>query len=268
MAEVVDAEDFKREATLVEGEEYGNLEETAESPEVSAPEPEEDLPEKYRGKSPAEIARMHQELEKRLGQQSEEVGQLRTAFDEYIKTAVSKQATPAPEVPEVDETDFWTDPRTATQRMIESSPEMQQLRAVAAEMKKSQSLASLQAAHPDMKEVLSDPGFKEWVGKSQIRKQLYHMADQQYDFDAANELLSTYKERKGVVQQTKQVEAVAQKNEIKKASTGSVRTNPNGTSTKKVYRRTDIIELMKTNPKRYNDLLPEIMKAYQEGRVK
>ena len=58
------------------------------------------------------------------------------------------------------------------------------------------------------------------------------------------------------------------KQEIKKASTGTARSNPEGTSAKKVYRRRDIIELMNTDPKRYESLMPEIMKAYAEGRVK
>ena len=36
----------------------------------------------------------------------------------------------------------------------------------------------------------------------------------------------------------------------------------------KVYRRADIIKLMKTDPERYNALSDEILKAYAEGRVK
>ena len=71
-----------------------------------------------------------------------------------------------------------------------------------------------------------------------------------------------------VVQQTAVVEKQSRKNEVKKASTGMARSNPEGASPKKVYRRRDIIELMNSDPKRYEALMPEIMKAYAEGRVK
>ena len=84
MANIVDAEDFVRKATVVEdGEEtteFASLAEEAEAeaeapaeeaPEVEEAPTEDDLPEKYQGKSTAEIARMQNE--KRLGQQSQEV---------------------------------------------------------------------------------------------------------------------------------------------------------------------------------------------------
>jgi len=280
MANIVDAEDFVKKATVVSDEpeaieEYATLaEEEAEAPPAEeAPEVVEeesdadDLPEKYAGKSTAEIARMHQELEKRLGQQSQEVGELRRHFDEYVQTSISAQQSSAPEAP-VEEVDFFADPAAAVAQAIENHPTLQQAQAVAAEMAKSQALAKLKASHPDMDTVLQDTGFQEWVKKSEIRTQMYKDADQRYDFAKADELLNLYKERASVVEQTKAVEKQAQKNEIKKASTGTARSNPEGASPKKVYRRRDIIELMNTDPKRYEALMPEIMKAYSEGRVK
>ena len=227
---------------------------------------EEDLPEKYRGKSASDIARMHQELEKRLGEQSNEVGELRRHFDEYVQSSIAK-ANSAPEAP-AEEIDFFADPQAAVAKAIENHPSLQQAQAVAAEMAKSQALAKLQQSHPDMQEVLREDGFKEWVGKSEFRKELFKSADANYDFAAADELLTLYKERKGTIAQTAQVEKQAQKQEIKKASTGSARSNPEGTAVRKTYRRRDIIELMNTDPKRYEALMPEIMKAYSEGRVK
>ena len=278
MANIVDAEEFKKQATLVSDEpeaieDYVDLkEDSQEEPEEEAPEvaeesTEEDLPEKYQGKSAADIARMHQELEKRLGQQSQEVGELRRHFDEYVQSSISKSQS-APEVPEESDVDFFADPSAAVAKAIENHPTLKQAQAVAVEMAKSQSMAKLQAAHPDMKEVVQDPGFKEWVGGSEIRRQLFQAADQSYDFEAANELLTLYKERKGVVAQTEKVEKQARKQEIKKASTGTARSNPDVQKSRKVYRRRDIIELMNSDPKRYEALMPEIMKAYEEGRVR
>ena len=282
MAKIVDAEEYvTREATVVTDEpeaieEYANLAEEAEAeadapaeeaPEVAEePEVADDLPEKYQGKSTDEIARMHQELEKRR-QQSQEVGELRRHFDEYVQSSISAQQSSAPEAP-AEEVDFFADPAAAVAQAIENHPSLQQAQQVAAEMAKSQALAKLKTAHPDMNEVLQDEKFKEWVSASEIRTQMYQDADQRYDFAKANELLNLYKERASVVKQTEAVEKQARKNEVKKASTGTARSNPEGASPKKVYRRRDIIELMNSDPKRYEALMPEIMKAYAEGRVK
>ena len=275
MARLVDLpSDTDKEITDINAVEEVNTdnEETVETQAVKSRETEEptadsDLPEKYQGKSATEIAQMHRELESRLGQQSQEVGELRKAFDDMVKTSIEAQNSSAPETEE-DDTDFFVDPKAAMQRAIENHPSMRQAQAVAAEMAKSRSLAALQAAHPDMKEVLADAGFREWIGKSKVRKEMYVKADKQYDFDSADELMSLYKERRGVVKQTQAVERVAQKNEVKKASTGSARSNPEGQKTRKTYRRRDIIELMNRDPKRYEALMPEIMAAYSEGRVK
>jgi regulator of replication initiation timing len=275
MARLVDAPDDNAVETT---EELGTLDEmaTEQAAEIAEAEPEpvaeepqdDDLPEKYRGKSASEIATMHRELEQRLGQQSQEVGDLRKACDEMVKQSIAAQQSQSAPEQEADEIDFFTDPQAAVKRAIENHPMLKQSQAVAAEMAKSQALAQLQAAHPDMKDVLTDPGFKEWIGKSQVRQELFERADKAYDFAAADELMTLYKERRGIVAQTAKVEKVAQQNEIRKASTGSARSNPDSAKTRKIYRRRDIIELMNRDPKRYEALQPEIMRAYAEGRVK
>jgi hypothetical protein len=114
---------------------------------------------------------------------------------------------------------------------------------------------------------LNDNSFAEWVKGSKIRTQLFVQADQAYDYDAADELFSLWKERAGVAKQTVEVEKQARKQQLKSANTGNARGTGEG-SRKKVYRRADIIKLMKTDPERYSALSEEIFQAYAEGRVK
>ena len=72
-----------------EGEEI-----VAEEPVVEEQE-EEELPSKYKGKSIADIIRMHQEAEKTMGKQGSEVGELRRIVDDFITAqSVSKQQAP------------------------------------------------------------------------------------------------------------------------------------------------------------------------------
>jgi hypothetical protein len=241
--------------------------EYSEEPAADAPEADA-LPDKYQGKSASDIARMHQELEKRLGQQSSEVGELRAAFDEMVKNSMTAQQAPTPEVTEVDDVDFFADPKEAMRRAIANDPSVRQAQEMAVLLQKEKALTAIQAKHADMKEVLGSESFQTWVKGSQFRQNLFAQADANYDFAAADELLTLYKDTQGVVKSQAAVEKVAKKAEIKRASTGSSRSNPESQSTRKVYRRRDIIELMNRDPKRYEAMQPEIMKAYQEGRVK
>ena len=258
----------EREEVLNDDEEIGSLdtEDTSEVQEVAQEEPQQDIPEKYRGKSMQEIVKMHQEAEKLLGKQSSEVGQLRGVVDEYIQAQLSNQQAPVQQQEE-DDIDFFVDPEKAVARAIENHPKIKEAEAYTAQNKRQMALSQLQSKHPEMQEILNDNSFAEWVKGSKIRTQLFVQADQAYDYDAADELFSIWKERAGVAKQTVEVEKQARKQQLKSANTGNARGTGEG-SRKKVYRRADIIKLMKTDPERYSALSEEIFQAYAEGRVK
>ena len=209
---------------------------------------------------------MHQEAEKLLGRQSSEVGELRKVVDDYISSQTQLSAPQQPVEPE-DDLDYFTDPQAAVNRAIENHPKIRQAEQYSAQYKKQTSLAQLQTKHPDMQNILSDDKFANWIKASKIRTQLFVAADQNYDADAADELFTLWKERKTVAKQTAAVEKQARKQQIKAANTGNAQ-GSSETSRKKVYRRADIIKLMKDDPDRYQALQPEIMKAYAERRVK
>lgn len=249
-------------------DDLSTFETEAQEPEVSEAQTEEtddEIPEKYRGKSPAELARMHQEAEKLLGKQSQEVGEYRKLFDQHVQgqlSQVNQQQEPEEEV------DFFEDPDTAVSRAIERHPTVQRANQTAEEYQKQMATQRLQAAHPDAGEILRDDKFKEWVESTPLRKNLYDTANQQYNPDLASELLTLYKERAESVKQVAQAEETERKRQVQRASTGNTGGASQGGSGKRIYRRTDIIKLMKQDPDRYESLSGEIMKAYQEGRVR
>lgn len=240
----------------------------SEEPVEQATQEDDDIPEKYRGKSAKEIARMHQEAEKALGRQGSEVGELRRLVDDFIKAqTVAKTQQQAPENDDVDDVDFFADPKTAISKAIEKHPKIKAAEELILSSKKAEALNTLKTQHPDFQEIVQSPDFAEWVGKSKVRQELFLRADQAYDFDAANELLTTFKERKAVVEKTKAIEQVERKQAVKAASMGSGKGSSESIG-KKTYRRADIIDLMMRNPDRYAALSDEIMTAYAEGRVK
>lgn len=258
--------DERPEEDNVDTAELDTREERFESPQEQTQQPpQEDLPDKYRGKSAAELARMHQEAEKLLGRQSSEVGELRKVVDSYIQTQLSQQQ--APQKSDDEDYDFFTDPDKAVSRAIENHPKIKEAEQYTQQYKKASALNQLQSRHPDMEAILKDNRFAEWIQGSKIRTQLFVQADQQYDYEAANELFTLWKDRQATVTQTAQAEKAGRKEAVRSANTGNARGNPDSQS-RKIYRRADIIKLMKTDPDRYQSLSDEIMKAYQEGRVK
>jgi hypothetical protein len=224
-----------------------------------------DIPEKYKGKSAAEIIKMHQEAEKLIGKQAQEVGEVRKLADQLLQQSLnSNSKPPATEVePEID---FFEDPQKAIRKSIDSHPDVLAARQSSLEFKKMQIQQKLNQSHPDFSNVVQDPEFAEWVKQSPVRLGLYAKADGEFDYDSANELLSTFKQLKGIKAQ--QVSDSGKEAVTRGLKAAAVNTGGSGESSKRVYRRADLIRLQLTDRDRYNSLQDEIMQAYAEGRVK
>lgn len=226
--------------------------------------PEDAIPEKYKGKTAQEIIKMHQEAEKLIGKQAQEVGEVRKLADELLKQSLSNNKPAAAEVePEID---FFEDPQKAIRKSIDSHPDVLAARQSAQEFKKMQIQQKLSQNHPDFTAIVQDPEFAEWVKQSPIRTQLYAKADGEFDYDSADELLSTYKQLKQI--KTKQVADKGKEALKQNLKAVAVDTGGTGESSKRVYRRADLIRLRMSDPERYEALEPEIMRAYADGRVR
>jgi hypothetical protein len=133
-------------------------------------------------------------------------------------------------------------------------------------MKRSQIQQRLAQEHPDFGDIAKDQDFANWVKSSPVRIKIFEQADSGYDFDSANELLSTYKQLRGV--KSKQISDAGEASRKQTLKAVGVDTGGSGESSKKVYRRADLIRLKMQDPNRYEALSDEIMVAYQEGRVR
>ena len=252
---LVDNEDEKL------GEEVKVEEQTLEK----SVEPESsDIPDKYRGKSLDDIIKMHQEAEKLIGKQAQEVGEVRKLADELIKQNLAGKPQPIKE--EEPEVDFFENPQAAVRKTVDTHPDVLAARQAAQEFKKMQIQSKLSQEHPDFGQIVQDSDFVNWVKSSPVRIGLYAKADGEYDYDSANELLTTYKQLKGIkAKQTSDAGESQRKSNLKAAS---VDVGGTGESGKRVYRRADLIRLKMQDPARYDALSEEIMAAYAEGRVK
>jgi hypothetical protein len=271
MATIID-EGQEAEMELQEGETLGNIEEDTpvqeieEEPSEAEQEPAEDTPaSKYSGKSHEEMVAILEERERMIGQQSNELGNMRSTFEAMARQA---QSVPAQPEPEPEEADFFVDPQKAVDSRINNHPALREAREMAQKLAYAQGLTTLHQRHPDLEAVVGSPEFKKWIESSPSRLRRYQYADQSGDVDEADDLISTYKQLNKTIATAKQAEKTAQKKAVRAAATAGPRGNADAASSKRVYRRADIRQLMKTDYDRYESLMPEIMAAYAEGRVR
>lgn len=232
---------------------------------------EPSIPSKFANKSTEEIIDSYTNLEKELGRKAQEVGELRKLSDSFLQAEVARKNNPQDNTPletkDNDDVDFFDDPNKAVNKMIENHPRFQEFQQFQAQQAQAGAKAQLEQTHPDFTDVVQDKAFQEWVQDSPIRMQMFQAADS-YNFDAANELLSNWKDRSMIskTQEVKQAAETNRKDALKAASTES-RSSSGSNAGGKTYRRADLIRLKMEDPSRYESLEDDIFAAYADGRV-
>jgi hypothetical protein len=266
---VVDPEEISAD---VEVEGTIEPDETPETLEAESEEPTSDIPDKFEGKSVEDIVKSYQNLEQELGRKSQEIGELRQLSDSFLKAEISRndtQTSPQTENSNNEtENDFFEDPSKAVNSLIENHPKFQEFQKFQAKQSQDTSKGQLEQTHPDYVDIVQDSNFQDWVKASKFRVDLFEQADK-YDYAAADELLTHWKER-SMIDKTAEVQEkqkATRKKNLKAGKTES-RVSSESTAGKKTYRRADLIRLKQSDPNRYADLADEIYNAYAEGRVK
>lgn len=247
------------------------MDQVAEAVDASEATESSEIPSKFAGKSTEEIIDSYTNLEKELGRKAQEVGELRRLSDSFLQAEVARtKQNPQDNTPletKDNDVDFFDDPNRAVNNMIENHPKFQEFQQFQAQQAQAGAEARLKQTHPDFTDVIKDTAFQEWVQDSPIRMQMFQAADA-YNFDAANELLTNWKDR-SMISKTKEVKekAEVERKEALKAGTAESRTSSGSSKGGKTYRRADLIRLKMENPSRYESLQDEIYNAYAEGRV-
>lgn len=226
---------------------------------------EDEVPERYRGKSTAEIIQMHKEAEKLLGKHGQEVGELRKIVDDFVKSNLDNKQAHSQSVEE--DIDLFDDPKAYVRKEIESNPDLAEVKKLNSELKQQNFMNKLNTEFPEHVDLVNNQEFVDWVSGSNVRQNLYRRAANEFDWESAEELLSTWRKISNVTTQVKETQKADTKNQRKAASTGSANSTGEQRS-RKIYRRSDIINLMRTDPERYSQLADEILQAYSEGRVR
>jgi len=238
---------------IVNEEVEEQVEEVKEEVEVKAEEPKTRFDDWDRDTA----VKNYQELEKFNSRQAQELGQLRKTADEFIQK-------PSQETP-IDLDSLLDNPTDAINQSLQSNPEIQKLQSELQNIQNQTAVTTLKSKHPDFMDIYQDPSFQNWAADNPVRQRLLNDANN-YDVEAADFLFSDWKSHTSVSQ--KQAEDNVRLEKAKADITKVASEGAGGKSANKVYSRADLAELKVRNFDKYEAMWPEILKAYQEKRVR
>lgn len=219
------------------------------------------VPEKFSGKSAEEIAQSYVELEKELGRKNNEVGELRRLTDQYLQQELTRHDPKKEDAP-LDFDTLVEDPTKSIESVV--SPRIDEISRRIEKQEQQLRLKEFQTQHPDYLEIGGSEEFQNWAKASPYRARQLQAADQ-FDFDAASELLDTFKQQATALREAAEKgKQVKRETDLKNAGGETAGT---GESSQKVWTRIELLELRK-DPDKWDAMQSEIIKAYQENRVK
>lgn len=220
------------------------------------------IPEKFKGKTKAEIAKAYTELESFSGRRNSEYGELKRMNDELLQLRAEKPVDIEP----VAVDDLLDDPSKTINSVVDKSERLARIERKLQQDELGRQRIVFEGKHPDWQETMNNPDFASWVNATPTRKKMYEAADKQYNYEVGDELFTLWEDlRKVNAQDAQQQRTDRIQGDLRAAAT---ETGLGTTRGKKVYNRADLINLRIHQPEKYEAMEPEIRKAYEEGRVK
>jgi len=219
------------------------------------------IPDKFKDKSLDDVVQSYLELEKEYGRKVQETGELRNIADNYLKQELER--SPKQESKEVEFDDLVESPTDTINSVVE--PKMQELNQRLDDMANQEELLRFQGKYPDYQEIGSNPDFVKWATENEYRSRQLQAA-QGFDLQAAGDLIDMYKDTvQADKEQAKEENKQTRKKNLRDASSESGGT---GETSKKIYRRADLIKMRINDPDQWEAIQTDVMAAYREGRVK
>lgn len=257
----------------------------AAPPAAASPPDTPDIPEKYRGKSPAQLIEMLEHSQSTIGRQSNEIGTYRQLMDKLLEANRARQlGTDVPGAPDSPPASAKGRPAVTADALLERPAEtiaevlraelereLAPVKQTLAQRTEMDELEKLEADFPKFGDTVQTQEFREWVAKSRLRSQDAQAAAKG-DVIAARRLLETWTEISAVSrpssQEPKPTPASAG---VAAARAASTEAPGNGSGpAKPVIYKDDVVKLMLRDPDKYKSASyqAELRAAIKEGRLK
>ena len=226
------------------------------------PGADEGIPDKFKGKTKADIAKAYTELESFSGRRNSEYGELKRMNEELLQLRTEKQAEPEP----IAVDDLLDDPSKTINSVVDKNERLARIERKLQQEELGRNKVAFEGKHPDWQDTMNNPDFASWVNATPTRQKMYEAADKQYNYEVGDELFTLWEDlRKVNATEAQQNRTNRIQGDLKDAST---ETGLGATRGKKQYKRADLINLRIYQPEKYEAMEPEIRQAYAEGRVK
>lgn len=223
------------------------------------------IPDKFRDKSIEEVINSYQALEKEFGRKNNEIGELRKLTDQMLDLQLKGSKQEAEPKKEVDFDSLMDNPSDVLNSLVNENPRLKAIEDQLHQAKLDTEKTAFEAKHPDAYEKVQSAEFQQWVNESPVRQQMFNEANGNYNYQMADELFTLYEAIQGTRVVAKEESKIKREKDLKAAS---VEKGSTGAKSRKIYKRADLMRLRMTDPDKYAAMEPEIIRAYQEKRVR
>lgn len=251
-------------------QEQATTEETSES-EATESKEEKTLPEKYRNKSIEEIIEMHQNAEKAMHQKANDLNQVEKRLMQGIDDVLSRKldGSKQEDKPAITMDELLENPQEAILKVVSSLNKQEADQPAAGQAEVLMTEEDFMSRHNDADAIGKSEEFANWIQAAPARSRRLSKALESNDYDAADELLVSFKEvHPGI--QAKKEEAQSQREEAAKTLSGTRSSHAGSGADSRTIRASTIENLIVTNRAKYDELNQPggaIYEAYREGRV-
>lgn len=229
---------------------------------------------KYRGKSAADLIRMHEDAQAHIGRQSQEVGTWRSVVAD-LSTAATRQAPPnttQETALKITSDELLTNPAEAISKVVERSL-AKALKPIEDRQTLDQREAELHALNrdfPNINQVGNDPEFNKWAQGAAGRR-ADAAATAKGDTSAARRLLEAWSDRQELLKATNQTAGGGKPQGVDGAK-GAVTESGGGRAapTGEIMSRSSIVDMIINKPDEYNSdgFQQKLLIAAKEGRIR
>lgn len=271
---IVDPEQIEREQAKAAEDAAKAAEATTEQGDPAVEPSEDELPEKFRGKSMKDLVDAYRNLETELGRKNNEVGMIRKLADELIgvratERQMAQENQPKPQPLTTDT--LLANPEDAIIGVVrrEALSKQEELESKVQTLEERLLTEAFEKKHPGFQQTMVSQEFGTWLQKSEYRKRLGYRAAQG-DFEAADELFGLYEEAKAAAPATTTTESRPSARQATLARSGGSAAGgvvPSAEG-KKIFTRTELMEMRINRPEEFDQRQEEILAAYREKRVR
>lgn len=243
---------------------------------------ENDIPEKYRGKSLKDVIAMHQEAEKEKSRLGNEVGEYRKVISNIDVLEQKKPSKTEKETTPVTTEELLENTQGALNKAVESNPVVQKAVSTAENLERQIQYQQFERDFPTFREDLANPDFTSWIQKSRARGALAAAASQSNDVEAARALWELWGEHKELTGSKAQASEEARKRaeaeaaRKSKAEAAELEGGVSGdSSSEMIYDRQKLMQLRiralrgdRVAAEQMRKLEPKLRAAYDAKRVR